>query len=90
MKNNTFARGKFAKKLQKGQVIQPNVFQTNGRAGLLEERLAYLQEGRHESLSEKAGFMFLYGQLERSAKGDLSSHLESNHALSGKMKKERE
>ena len=40
------------------------------------------------SLSEKAGFMFGYDQLERSAKGDLSSHLESNFASSGKMKKE--
>ena len=48
MKNNSFGkgkiRGKIAKKLQKEQVIRPNVFQTNGRSGLLEERLAYLQE----------------------------------------------
>ena len=51
-------QGEIAKKLQEGQVIWPNVFQTNGRSGLLEERLAYLQKGRHESLSEKAGFMF--------------------------------
>ena len=94
MKNNSFCKGKIqgeiAKKLQKGQVIRPNVFQTNGTSGLLEERLAYLQKERHESLSEKTGFMFWYGQLERSAKGDLSSHLESNRASSEKMKKERE
>ena len=61
-KNNSFRKGKiqgeFAKKLQEGKVIWPNVFQTNGRSGLLEERLAYLQKGRHESLSEKAGFIF--------------------------------
>ena len=93
-KNNSFRKGKIqgeiAKKLQKGQVIWPNVFQTNGRSGLLEESLAYLQKGRHENLSEKAGFMFSYVQLERSAKGDLSSSLESNRVSSGKMKKERE
>ena len=83
-------KGEIAKKLQKGQVIRPNVFQTNGRSGLLEERLAYLQKGRHESLYEKAGFILWYGQLERSTKGDLSSHIESNRASSGKMKKERE
>ena len=29
-------------------------------------------------------------QLERYAKGDLTSHLESNRASSGKMKKEKE
>ena len=61
IKNNSFRKGKIegkiAKKLQEGQVIWPNVFQTNGRSGLLEERLAYLQKGRHESLSEKVGFM---------------------------------
>ena len=62
IKNNSFRKGKIqgkiAKKPQKGQVIRPNVFQTNGRSGLLKERLAYLQKGRYESLSEKAGFMF--------------------------------
>ena len=62
IENNSFHKGKIqgeiAKKLQEGQVIWPNVFQTKGRSGLLEERLAYLQKGRHESLSEKAGFMF--------------------------------
>ena len=47
-------------------------FQTDGRLGLLEERLANLQKGRHESLYQKAGFMIRYGQLERSAKGDLT------------------
>ena len=61
-KNNSFRKGKIqgeiAKKLQKGQVIRPNVFQTSGRSGLLEERLAYLQKGRYESLSEKSRFMF--------------------------------
>ena len=61
MKNNSFRKGKIqgeiAKKLQKGQVVRPNVFQTNGRSGLLEEWLAYLQKGRHNSLSEKAGFI---------------------------------
>ena len=60
-KNNSFRKGKIqgeiANKLQKGQVKRPYVFETNGRSGLLEERLAYLQKGRHESLSEKAGFM---------------------------------
>ena len=55
--------GKFKEKLPRsykrtGTVIQTNVFQTNGRSGLLEEKLAYLQKGRHKSLSEKAGFIF--------------------------------
>ena len=49
MKNNSFRKGKIqgeiAKNLQKGQVIGPDVFQTNGRSCLLKERLAYLQKG---------------------------------------------
>ena len=57
MKYNSFRKGKIqgkvAKKLQEGQVIWPNVFQTNGRSGLLEKRLANLQKGRHEWESEK-------------------------------------
>ena len=94
MKNNSFRKGKIqgeiAKKLQEGQVIWPNGFQTNGISVLLEERLAYLRKGRLKSLSKKAGFMFGYVQLERSAKGDLSSRLESNRASSGKVRKEKE
>ena len=61
-KKNSFRKvkiqGNIAKKLQEEQVIWPNVFQTNGRSGLLEEMLAYLQKGRNESLSEKDCFMF--------------------------------
>ena len=45
------------KKLQREQVIQPIVFQANGRSGLLEERQANLQKGRHESLYRNAGFI---------------------------------
>ena len=62
MKINSFHKGKIqgeiATKLQEGQVIWPNVFQTTGGSGLLEERLAYFQKGMHESLSEKAGFIW--------------------------------
>ena len=93
MKNNSFCKGKIqgeiAKKLQKGQVIRPNVFQTNERSGLLEEMLAYLQEGT-EAFLKRLALCSAIWQLERSSKGDLSSHLESNRASSGKMKKERE
>ena len=59
----------------------------NGRSGLLEERLANLRKGRHERLYRKAGFMMLCGQLQGSAKGDISYRLESNRALSGRNEK---
>ena len=47
-KNNSFRKGKIqgeiAKKLQEGQVIWPNVFQTNGRSGLLEKKAGLSSE----------------------------------------------
>ena len=48
--------------------------------------LIFRREGM-KAFYQKAGFMMLCGQLQGSAKGDMSSRLESNRALSGRNEK---